>query len=240
LEKNLFKKTNKITAVAASVASELEPYGIDPNEVQVLGNGVNTDLFKPDAERKQFKTRYFLTAGRLGPRKGLEDLLASAQIILQDFPDIEFWIAGSGPYENQLRALTKSLGIKKNIQFLGHVSDRNKMAQLYREAIAYIHPAHYEGLPTVLLEAMACGKPVIATAVSGALDVIENNINGLLCPIKNPGELAKRISYILGHPHIGQTLGQNALDTIRQRYSWDIIGRNYLALYQDILNRRSN
>jgi len=118
---------------------------------------------------------------------------------------------------------------------IGHVTSRNEMAGLYQEAIAYIHPAHYEGLPTVLLEAMACTRPVIATAVSGALDVVKDGVNGLLVPPHQPEALAKAIETLLETPGLGDRLGLAACETIHAHYSWDLVGLKYLAQYQALL-----
>jgi glycosyltransferase involved in cell wall biosynthesis len=236
LEKELLAKGNMISAVANSVAQELGDYGLDPKTVQVVGNGADMQIFHPNSSNPSFHMpQYFLTAGRLGPRKGLEDLLVCARIIKEKQPGIEFWIAGSGPYESQLKSMATSLGLDDTIRFLGHISDRQEMADLYRGAIGYVHPAHYEGLPTVLLEAMACGKPVVATAVSGALDVVEDSVNGLMVPARTPERLAEKVSMLLEDQGFAERLGCAAHETIQQRYAWPVVASNYLDLYTKII-----
>jgi glycosyltransferase involved in cell wall biosynthesis len=130
--------------------------------------------------------------------------------------------------------------MKANVILLGHIADHRQMVELYRGAAAYLHPAHYEGLPTVLLEAMACGRPVVATAVSGALDVIQDERNGLLTPPRCPQQLASAVLRLLADPRLGERLGAVALDTIQQRYSWEVVGRSYLDQYRDLLSRTGN
>lgn len=237
LENELIKKSYLITSVAKSVADELSAYGVDPNIVSVLGNGVDTKVFSP-GNQKSIEVgkgkEYFLTAGRLGPRKGLEDLLMCARIVSERNPNMEFWIAGSGPYEKRLKSMAENLGLDEVVRFLGHISDRQEMVSLYQGAVGYIHAAHYEGLPTVLLEAMACALPIVTTAVSGALDVIEDGVNGLFAPVRDPVGLAEKALTLLGDPELRLRIGQSAYRTIQERYAWSVVGQNYLALYREL------
>ena len=244
LEQALFERADSIVAVAASVASELAAYGVDPARVAVLGNGVDTSIFTPHkqpAPQRHTGTEeasvapYFLTAGRLAPRKGLNDLLRCAAIMLRQLPSHRFLIAGTGPLEGEVRAAIRQHGLAGRVVLLGHVADRAQMAELYRGATAYIHPAHYEGLPTVLLEAMACGRPVIATAVSGALDVIEHGRNGLLVPPRSPEALARAAALLVDQPALARRLGGQAHVTISERYSWHVVGRAYADEYAALL-----
>jgi glycosyltransferase involved in cell wall biosynthesis len=235
LEQQLFAQAACIMAVAHSVANELEAYKIDSDMVTVIGNGVDTTIFHPTVEPLTPPTNpYFLTAGRLAPRKGLEDLIACAAVVLKKYPNHRFLIAGAGPLERRLRQDIRRRGLEQQIMLIGHIADRQQLATLYQNATAYVHPAHYEGLPTVLLEAMACGTPVVATAVSGALDVVDGN-NGLLVAPHAPAQLAETLMRLIAQPTLGQELGKQATETIQTRYSWNIISQNYLRHYQSML-----
>jgi glycosyltransferase involved in cell wall biosynthesis len=130
------------------------------------------------------------------------------------------------------------LGIGSTIDFLGHV-EQAELVQRYRAATVFVHPAHYEGLPTVLLEAMACGKAVVSTAVSGSLDVVEDGINGLLVPPRAPAALAEAISSLVADAELRAQLGAAARCTVRDTYSWSVVGQKYLCYYQDLLEQRA-
>jgi glycosyltransferase involved in cell wall biosynthesis len=235
LEKEVLNKAVKITAVAHSVANELSAYGIDPRIVSVLGNGVDTQTFFPDEVEPVFPHPYILTAGRLGLRKGLEDLIQCAQRIIEEHQELIFIIAGEGPLRKKLQNKINQLGLNKRILLIGHVNDRQQMSQLYRGATIFVHPAHYEGLPAALLEAMSCACPVVTTAVSGAVDIIQDGWNGLLVPPHSPEELAKAIKRILGSPGMGKKLGKNAYNSTARRNDWRVVCQNYLTHYQLIL-----
>ena len=235
LEQQLFNRANKLIAVASSVAEELQAYGVDPQQVDVLGNGVDTEIFFPARPPLNGTEPYFLTVARLGPRKGLEDLIRGAEGVVEQLPHVRFLIAGAGPLENQLSMEITRRGLDRQVILLGHIADRARLVELYRGAAAFVHPAHYEGLPTVLLEAMACGCPVIATAVSGALDVINHGQNGLLIPPRDPAQMSLALMQLLRQPDFSQELGQAARKTIEERYSWEVVGRNYVARYEALL-----
>jgi glycosyltransferase involved in cell wall biosynthesis len=236
LEQQLFDRAGKLVAVASSVAQELQAYGVDPQRVEVLGNGVDADTFRPGQPGLLNGTGpYFLTVARLAPRKGLEDLVCCAEYVAERLPQVRFFIAGTGPLEGSLRLEISRRGLDEQVILLGHITDRARLVKWYQGAAAYIHPAHYEGLATVLLEAMACGRPVIATAVSGALDVVQHGRNGLLVPSRDPEGLGLTAMQLLGNPDFATALGLAARQTIEQRYSWDIVGQNYLAQYEALL-----
>lgn len=235
LEQQLFERAGALTAVASSVADELRVYGIAPDRVAVLGNGVDTTLFVPSPRGPDRENPYFFTAGRLAPRKGLEDLVRAAELVVRQFPNFRFLIAGGGPLERALRAEIARRGLKGHVVLLGHVADRVQLLTLYQSAAAYVHAAHYEGLPTVLLEAMACARPVVATAVSGALDVVEHAVNGLLVPPRDPHQLAAAIARLIREPELETRLGAAARWTVEDRYSWHTVSRGYLAQYEALL-----
>lgn len=236
LEQQLFHRADKLIAVAHSVAQELQLYDIDPQRVGVLGNGVDIGVFSPGKREPDRSDPYFLTVGRLAPPKGLEDLVQCAEAVVRQFPHHRFLIAGAGPLEEQLRADIARREMEGKVVLVGHITDRGQLVDLYRGATAYIHPAHYEGLPTVLLEAMACGRPVVTTAVSGALDVVQHGRNGLLIPPRAPEQMAAAIIRLLREPGLGEQLGRTACQTVEERYSWDVVGGSYLAQYETLLS----
>jgi glycosyltransferase involved in cell wall biosynthesis len=233
IEQQLFQQAKCIVAVAASVAHELSDYGLNPNSVEVLGNGVDTAMFAP-ASAESEALPYVFAVGRLGLRKGFEDLIECARLVIRQAPDMRFRIAGTGPLEKSLRAQIARAGLSAQVELLGHISDRQQIVRLYQRAAVFVHPAHYEGLPTVLLEAMACGRPVVATAVSGALDVVQPEENGLLVPPHNPAAMAAAILRLLSDPDLATHLGQAARRTVETRYSWDTVSARYSQVYRQL------
>ena len=236
IERRLFATAGTIVAVAHSVAEELRGYGLRENQVEVLGNGVDTDIFCPGGQGQSSKTdeTYVLAVGRLDVRKGLEDLIGAMSHVVSHFPAVRLYIAGAGPIEAQLKAKAEQMGLDRAVRFLGHVEQAD-IVELYRGATVFTHAAHYEGLPTVLLEAMACRKAVVSTSVSGALDVVRGETNGLLVPPQAPEKLAAAICRLLGDATLRTWLGAAARRSIEERFSWHVVGSDYLRCYQTLL-----
>jgi len=235
LEQQLFDRALKLTAVATSVADELGAYQIRPDQIAVLGNGVDLSLFNAALRGRDRANPYFCTVGRLAPRKGLLDLVECAEYIVQQYPRYRFLIAGTGPLEKELRREIERRNLAEHVILLGHIADRTRLRALYQGAAGYIHAAHYEGLPTVLLEAMACACPVIATAVSGALDVVRHEQNGLLIPPRAPIQIAAAAVRLIEDPNWGEQLGRAARDTVEERFSWERVAQRYVEQYGDVL-----
>ena len=233
IELELFRNSDKITTVSRSVALELREYGLDPKQIIVLGNGVDEKIFTPIKNRR-FENRYVLYTGRLDFRKGLFDLIRCAKNVCDAYPDVKFVITGKGPLLGKLKEETRRIGLQSKIIFLGYV-DKNKIIQLYQHATIHVVPSHYEGLPTVLLEAMSCGLPVVATAVSGNTEVISSGMNGLLVPPGVPNEMAMAISRLLDDEQLNRNMGRAARRTIEECYTLEKISENILKCYRSIL-----
>ncbi len=160
--------TDEIIAISDHAAAELvNRYGFADGRVTMIPHGVDTDRFYPREEQHpavdSSKTT-LLYVGRLGARKGLG--LALRALARVDDPNIEFLIAGTGRHESRLRELASSLGIADRVRFLGYVPNE-ELPRLYSSADVFLLPSRYEGFGLVILEAMACGTPVIGTDVGG-------------------------------------------------------------------------
>jgi len=232
IEMDLIERANTITTVAHSVAMELREYGLNSKDVEVIGNGVDEKVFTPI--KNKVDEKYILYSGRLDYRKGLFDLIESSKIICQVHPELSFVITGKGILVDKLKRRVNESGLKNNFNFVGFVS-REKLIQLYQQATIYVLPSHYEGLPTVLLEAMACGCPVVATSVSGNLDVLTQGHDGILVPPKSPDKIAEAVLKLLDDEKMRNTLGINARNTIENRFTWSIISKKFLHFYNSLI-----
>ncbi|HVP93340.1 MAG TPA: glycosyltransferase family 4 protein, partial [Acidobacteriota bacterium] len=233
IELELMKRSRKVTTVSYSVAEELREYGLKPCDIAVVGNGVDEEIFTPSNVEEQ-GNRYISCTGGLRGRKGLFDLLNCAAYVVKEIPTMKFVITGKGPFLNMLKKKAKRLGIEKNIIFPGFVK-KDRLIQIYRNATIHVIPSTYEGLPTVLLEAMACARPVVATAVGGTTEVIASGINGFLVPSKAPEEMSETILNLLGEPQLRKAVGTAARRTVEERYTWSKITDNILSCYESII-----
>jgi len=241
VERRIFANADRIVTVARSVAAELQNsihYKLEEKPVGVLGSGVDTDVFCANGQGSSAwpGEMYILSAGRLDAKSGVRDLIEAMGIVVEWFPDVHLYIAGSGPLERRLKAQVKQMSLGHAVRFLGRVETQTNMIELYRGAMVFAHAAHYQGLPTVLLEAMACEKAVVSTAVSGALDVVIDGLNGFLTTPKSSHQLAGAVCRLLSDAGLRARFGKMARHTVQNRFSWRVVGDNYLRNYQTLLN----
>jgi len=240
IEAALLHRSHKIAAVASWVAEALRPYGVDPAEVTVTGNGVEARfLVAPTVQGKEPTVLY---VGRLASGKGLPELVSAARIVIdrhQD-PALRFVLVGRGPLLSRLCHLVSEAGLQGRFDFRGDipVERRDELVRLYQRSSIFVLPSHHEGMSTALLEAMACGLPVVSTAVGGAREVVVDGENGLLVPPRDPKALAEALLTLLADDRLCQRLGRNAEATIERHHTWDAVGARYVACFEQVLDDR--
>ena len=235
IERTLLQRSSRITAVASWVAEELRPYGVDPAEVVVTGNGMETCFL--DEQAGERREPFVLYVGRLQVGKGLEEMIEAARIVAGSNPGLRYVFAGQGPLLPRLQEHVHRAGLEDCVDFVGQIGAerRTDLVSLYRRTGMFVLPSHHEGMPTVLLEAMASGAPVVSTAVGGALEVLRDGENGLLVPTRAPEALADAILRLSRDAGLRRRLGERGRETVRRRYSWDAVGRQYLACYRQVV-----
>lgn len=236
LEQKLLAASDLVTTVSRSVAEELAEYGLQPGQIEELYNGVDTALFIPSRDERHLKDRYVLYVGRLAYRKGLFDFVRCAKLVCEMRPNVRFLVAGKGPIESSVRLEIRKSRMDENITLLGHLNSGGAdLVRLYQGATVYVQPSHYEGLPITLLEAMACGLPVVATAVSGNVEVISSGNDGLLVPPGSPERMAEAVLRLLEDRALGVELGTAARRTVEERFTWDAVVDRVLSCYDKVL-----
>ena len=171
-------------------------------------------------------------------KKGLLELIKSAKEIAKNYPNINYLIAGTGPLLNDLLRLVKNEGLHRQFKFFGHLN-QTTLRYLYRKSAALILPSYYEGFPNVVLEAMSCGLPTIATNVGGIPEIIQHKKNGLLIPPRNSTAITNALENILTDEPLRLEMGKNARYDAEKKYSWDHISNKYLSIYSTLLDTNS-
>lgn len=175
------RDADRVIAISDHAYEQLTmSYQLDEDDVEMIPHGVDTDRFYPREEQHSAvdpEKTTLLYVGRLGARKGLD--LALQALAEVDAATVEFLIAGTGRHEEQLRELAKELGIREQVAFLGYVPDE-ELPMLYSSADVFVLPSRYEGFGLVLLEAMACGTPVIGTDAGGIPTAIRDGETGYI------------------------------------------------------------
>jgi len=232
LELKLVQASDIITTISRTIAQELKDYyNLNEGELTVIGNGTDEKFFYPQQKKSENGKKYIMYVGHVDREKGLFDLVEAGRLICRKNNDITFIVAGKGRDLNKLKRKIRKLKLHNRFRFLGQVS-KNRLVKLYQNADLFVLPSYHEGIPTVLLEAMSCGTPVIATDVRGNRDIISSGENGILVPPRAPKKLAETILYLIEDKKLRERIGKNARKTIEEKYTWNTISDMILERYK--------
>jgi phosphatidylinositol alpha-1,6-mannosyltransferase len=215
----------------------IHDWNVPTERIELMHPGVDCNYYAPlvaPSPRSLFpESRHvLLTVGRLQERKGHDSLIGGLQEIRKLFPNVLYAIAGDGEQKLVLKELVDRLNLENHVRFLGEVDDAT-LRQAYRECDLFVLPNRavgrdMEGFGIVLLEAQACGKPVIAGRSGGTKDAIIPNQTGLLVDCENPRQpqdLVSGICRLLADERERQRLGTNARTFVRNSFDWEILAQ---------------
>jgi glycosyltransferase involved in cell wall biosynthesis len=244
LDRWSLKRYDTVICVSADIAEHVRRLGIPEERCVVLPNAVDLEVFRrlhPAAEspiRARFgvpRTRLVLGAvGRLSPEKGFDVLVRAAAKLLEEDIDCEVWIAGEGPEESALRALIDTLRLGDRVRLLGFWSNP---VELYQALDGLVLSSRREGLPNVVLEALAAQVPIVATRVPGLLGLLSEGQTGLLVPIDNVGGLTSALRRLLTDANLRAELARAGWALVETRHSFDRRVSSELAIYDRLLER---
>lgn len=220
------KQASALITVCEDLRHRLVELGEAPSRVVTLRNGVDLTRFSPgdrDAARKRLGLDGFtlLSVGSLIPRKGHELIIAA----LADLPDARLLIAGSGPMRAELERAAAEKGVASRVRFLGEIA-HDALTDAYRAADIFVLASSREGWANVLLEAMACGTPVVATNVNGTPEVVQDPKLGVLVQERSAPALAQAIKQLRA-----LSPDRRAVRTYAEQFSWDDTARANKALF---------
>ena len=241
LEKHLHRRTTQILANSQAVLTQLaQEEAVPSDKLGLIYNGVEPPPSQDiPALKKQYQlaqsSLILMKVANLAPHKGHADLLNALALIQSDLPDNWHLVCvgfNRKGYLTQLKALAQSLGIHTHIIWLTHIT---QASPLYAMADIVILSSHGEGFANVILEAMASGKPVIATDVGGNKEAVVNGDTGLITPPHNPQALAEGIIALAQNPDQCKKMGQLGFERWQNSFSLQHCTAQYLQLYQTII-----
>jgi glycosyltransferase involved in cell wall biosynthesis len=243
LERRIVRSVDRIVATCTDEVFELLRLGADRRRVSVVPCGVDLSLFRPDgfAEPRDPARPRIVSIGRLVERKGVGNVVKA----LATVSDAELVIAG-GPcaaeldrdFEaRRLRAIAVEAGVEDRVTLTGRLG-REQVPALLRSADVAVTVPWYEPFGIVPLEAMACGVPVVASAVGGMIDTVVDGVTGVHVAPRDPDALAGAIDHLLERPDLRRRLGRAGAARARERYGWDRIAAATREVYRDVGGRR--
>jgi alpha-maltose-1-phosphate synthase len=239
IEKTAVESAHRVIAVSHKMREDiLAHFAADPARVVVIHNGIDPDQFKRtearDAlDRLGVKPPYVLFVGRITDQKGIFHLLEAAprlpagvQVVLcasaPDTPEIE-------------QRLRRAVQGRPNILWINEMVPVDVVTQLYSHAAVFACPSVYEPFGLINLEAMACQAPVVASAVGGILEVVEDGKTGLLVPPAQPEALAAAIGRLLANPTLASDMGRAGRKRVEEKFSWASVAERTQQVYADAI-----
>lgn len=206
--------------------------GIPEEKIRIIGVPVDIEKFRP-GEAVNDPRRYILSVGRLGREKGFSTLIKAFRSVVSNMDGIELRIAGDGKERKDLEREVESFGLEKHVVFLGHVLG-DKLIEQYRGATIFSLASPKEGFGSVYLEAMACGKPVVATDSGAVQDMVIHGHNGFLVKPHDWQNLAQYILQVLNDPDLASNMGKRSRRKAVEEFSYEVIGRRLDTIYSEV------
>jgi glycosyltransferase involved in cell wall biosynthesis len=239
-ERVLLRDADAVIATCADEVRELEAMSATPAPIEVIPCGVD-DGFRSrgprDAQPRRRRHRV-VAVSRLVRRKGIGDTITA----MAGVPDAELIVAGGPPAGEmdadaevaRLRALARANGVADRVELRGSV-DRTEVAALVRSADVVVCCPWYEPFGIVPVEAMACGVPVVGSAVGGLLDTVVHGKTGLLVPPHRPDRVAAAVQWLIAHPTRRRAMGRAAARRADRLYRWPLVAERTLDVYQRVI-----
>lgn len=241
-EARIGQRADVIIATCTDEVAELQRSGVDTTRTRVVPCGVDTSLFRPGehSERNTALGPLLLTVARLVPRKGIETAIRA----LAHLPTARLLVIG-GPDRAELASdleaarlmrIAGSLGVMGRIRFAGSVA-HDRMPTAYHACDVVVASPWYEPFGITPVEAAACGRPVVGSAVGGLLDTVVHEKTGLLVPPRDPDALAIAVARITSSPRMSRNCGVRAAERAHERYAWPRIAEQTEQVFQETLAR---
>ncbi|MCM2465668.1 hypothetical protein DIC75_04965 [Methanoculleus sp. CWC-02] len=230
----VFKTADAVICYTRAERDQVIDLGVSPDKIHVIHNGIDTSVFVPSESSSPKKQ--ILWIGRFTPGKGVEYLLKGFEAFSRKFPDYTLVAVGRGPLRDDFIRTIREMGLEDRV-ILRDFTPNKELPDLYQDSSLFVLPSLEEGVPRTILEAMACGRPVVCTALPQLIDIVSGC--GMLVPTEDAGAVADALSALVSEPALARNLGQSAREKVVSQYSWDDTVARTLDLYASLLHPAS-
>jgi starch synthase len=239
IEKTAVESAHRVIAVSHKMREDiLAHFGADPARVVVIHNGIDPEQFKRTAARDHLERLgvtppYVLFVGRITDQKGIFHLLEAAPRLPAG---VQLVLCASAPDTPEIEErLRRALPDHPNVRWLNEMVPVEVVAQLYSHAAVFCCPSVYEPFGLINLEAMACEAPVVASAVGGILEVVEDGKTGVLVPPAQPEALAAALGRLLANPALAREMGRAGRRRVEDEFAWTLVAERTEQVYADAI-----
>jgi glycosyltransferase involved in cell wall biosynthesis len=247
-ERALWSASDRIAAVSSSVRADLvSRYGIAESKIDLVYNGVDTNLFRsiPGSRLAGDKglegKKIVLYVGHFGLRKGIHFLIRAMKSVTREVPDSVLVCVGGVPawlpkedYWTSLHEQIQRNDLKGKVLLFDRVPNQ-ELPEYYSMSSVLVLPSYYEAFPKVLIEAMACERPVITSLLGGTGDSVVDGVNGYLVPYANPDALSKAIVTILQDEKLAKGMGELGRERVIRDFTWRAVAERVDRAYEEVL-----
>lgn len=249
-QKIMWKQADVLIAVSKDLKANLvKVYDFPDEKVRVVYNGVDVNLFKPIKCENQVKSelgikdkKLVLFVGSFRPVKGIHHLIDSIPEVVKKVKDCHFLLIGGIPqwvryaqtYLEELKRKVVEYSLRKHVRFMDALPHR-MLPYYYSAADVFVLSSVYDPLPKVVLEAMACGTPVVASRVGGVPEMLNHGVEGLIVPPENPSALAEALTTILSDEKLARDMGRQGREKILSRFTWRHTALNLDKVYGEFI-----
>jgi glycosyltransferase involved in cell wall biosynthesis len=243
LTKKVISETDQIVSVSNALKTEAEKIVKHRNRISVVYNGCDVDTFVySDVDRISIRRKIGISTndkviifvGRILRSKGVYELINAFKALTDSYADLHLILIGNGPESATINAMAFSNGLRNKVHMTGSMP-HSEISHWLSAADIFVLPSHNEGLPNVVLEAMACSLPVIATRVGGIPEAIEDGQSGVLIREKDPDSLIQAIHHLLSDEDLARKMGINGRRAVEQKFSWQKNAEEMLRIYREVI-----
>lgn len=238
LDRLFLRLADRVVAVSEGQREKVLACGVRADKVSVIHNGIDLTTYPGPAAHSiraelgvAADAVFVVSAGRLSPEKNHAGLIEAARLVFEKRDDVRFAVFGDGFLRPELERAIEQAGISDRFFLPGFRPD---VRALLHEADIFVLPSHTEGLPNVVLEAFACQKPVVATAVGGTPEVVRQGRDGCLVSPGDMKGLAEAIAALAASPELRREMGESGYEHVRARFDYASQTARYLETYADL------
>lgn len=225
---------DKIITVSNHTKNALtEIYGVKPERIELLHNGVDLKLVDSVTVSKK-NNDSIIFVGRLAPHKHVDDLINVVRLLKEDAKEVYLKVIGNGIEKDNLIRMVNDLDLNDQVDFASNLDYRDVIKEIKKSTILVL-PSTREGFGMVLTEANACNIPAVTYKSGGVVEVIEDSKNGFLLEPRNINELSKKIFYLLENEDIAREMGEYGRKKVEKCFDWEKIVTNILEIYKNLL-----